>query len=137
MRDLKALVEALAESKKWARPGYDGKPSRCIEASVTLGKHKGIEGADVVLQFDADHDRDRKEYSSMLRIVTMEDHGTYKTVSYHLFDKTTARRLGREDVARYSAKTLEAFFDAQIEWLREDPELLANLNLEVNQEVSA
>jgi hypothetical protein len=100
---------------------------------VELGKHKNGTGA-VVLELDASHSKESKSYSAVLRIVTVEDHGTHKTVSYHLYDNTTARRLGREDVARYSAKTLEAFFDAQIEWLREDPDMLAVLNLDVNQE---
>jgi hypothetical protein len=133
MRDLKALVESLAEAKAWGRPNWDGKPSRIVEASVELGKHKDGQGS-VVLELDASHDKEGKRFNAILRIVTVEDHGTHKTVSYHLYDRTTAVRVGTKHVARYSAKTLEEFFDHQIQLLRETPELLGTLDLEVNQE---
>ena len=136
MRDLKALVEELANGKAWARPGYDGKPSREIESTVVLGKAKDGNG-EVVLELSASHDKERKQYYARVQISTQKTEGAFKVNSYSLFDKETGARLDQVDSPRYSAKALEAFWELQIGKLRDDPNILTALNLDHNQEPPA
>lgn len=136
MRDLKALVEELAANKEWARPGYDGKAARRIESSVVLGKHTDGE-SDVELELSISHSKERKVYYAGLQIASVKQDGPFRTASYMLFDKTTSGQLDRVEAARYSAKALEAFWELQIGKLRDNPELLAQLNLDHKQDVNA
>ena len=132
MRDLKAIVEKLAEGKAWGRPSYDGKASREIEATAVLGPAKDGNG-EVVLELSVSHDKDRKQYYSRLQISTQKTEGAFKVNSYSLFDKETGARLDQVDSPRYSAKALDAFWELQIGKLRDDPEILTALNLDHNQ----
>lgn len=132
MRDLKALVEELAANKAWARPSYDGKASRRIESSVKLGDDKDGEST-VELEMTVSHRKESKQYYAGLQITSVKQDGVFESRCYGLFNETTSGQLDRVQSDRYSAKALEAFWELQIGKLRDDPSILAKLNLDHNQ----
>lgn len=135
-RDLAALVESIAATKAWARPSYDGKTPREIEGRVILGDSKDGEGK-VELELSCSHRKESKQYYAGLQITTVKEDGQFISRSYSLLDRTTGGQLDRVDSPRYSAKALDAFWELQIGKLRDNPELLAQLNLDHNQNTDA
>lgn len=135
MRDLKALVEQLAEGKEWDGPDYAGRPSREIHSVVELGKHTDGVSA-VELELSCHHDKDSKVYTARLQIFSSSTQGAFTCRSYALMDSTTGGRLDRIPTPRYSPKTLEAFWEVQISKLRDDPGILGLLNLDHNQQAA-
>lgn len=134
MRDLKAIVEELAKGKTKTAPSYDGKDSRCIESSVILGAHKDGEST-VMLEMTVSHSKESKQFYAYLQVMSVKDEGIWTSKSYSLMDRKLTVRLMGVPSDRYSAKALDAAWEWKIGELLENPELLAGLNLDHNQDV--
>ena len=65
----------------------------------------------VVVELSAFHSKERKAFTATLNQVTVEQHEGYSSRSFTLFAGVT---VGREQVARYSDKALQEFFDRMV-----------------------